>query len=140
MVLIVTLIQVFLGVITVILWFTYGLTATVFALIAFKPRRPWFRRLELIRAGRLFVVLLTTWGASWIASILGYTIVTAIYSPGQSAGYLFGVLGSAALGAAPFFLVYTLTSALQLQYLLRNRSERQTGAGSERTRRGDSRE
>lgn len=119
MVLIAALIQVFLGAIAALLWLTFGLTATLFALVALNSARPWFSRKTPVGKGRLFVVLLVTWAATWLASSVVYALVTWLATPQSSASYVIGVLLSAALGAMPFFAVYTLTSALQLGQIIR---------------------
>lgn len=123
-VLIATFIQVFFGVIAAILWLTYGLIATVVAIVALRPTRPWLRRPQPLTSRRLFTILLAIWGVSWVAAALGYAIATAILTPGGSVTYALEVFGSAALGVAPFFLIYTLISGLQLKQLLRRPSGR----------------
>lgn len=122
MVLIATLIQVFLGAIAALLWLAFGLTATLFALVALNSARPWFSRQKLVGKGRLFLVLLVTWAVAWLASSVVYAVATWLATPEGSTSYVIGVLTSAALGTLPFFAVYTLTSALQLGRLIRTPS------------------
>jgi hypothetical protein len=121
MVLIAALIQVFLGAIAALLWLTFGLTATLFALVALNSGRPWFSRQTPVLKGRLFLILVVTWTVAWLASSVLYALVTWLATPESSASYAVGVLLSAALGSLPFLVVYTVTSALQLGQIVRAR-------------------